>query len=373
MKPIFIQEANVISPLGFDLESNWQRLLANQSGIKKIQAIPRFQEAFGAQICTEKLEDEFSKSWNDYHCSRIEKMAILALMPLIKNRISPDTLLVLSTTKGNIRGLKQQIESAHLTVISETLKKVFMLERQPIVISNACTSGVLAVNFAKRMIQMDEVKTAFVVAVDEVTEFVLSGFNSFQAMSDEPCRPYDAHRKGVSLGEAACAIYLSSELEATSWNYQILGEGNINDANHISGPSRTGEGLFRSVESAMKEAGIVATDIDYISAHGTATLYNDEMEAIAFHRLGMQSIPLNSLKAYFGHTLGCAGLLELAIACKQMQEGLVIQSLGFEEVGTSHQLTIAIENMNKEIKVLLKTASGFGGTNAAILVKKYAK
>ena len=104
-----------------------------------------------------------------------------------------------------------------------------------------------------------------------------------------------------------------------------MGDATCNDASHISGPSRTGEGLFRSITAAINEAKIKLEDIDYISAHGTATIFNDEMEAIAFNRLGMESIPLNSFKGYFGHTLGASGLVETIVGlipagggCKEM-------------------------------------------------------
>ena len=102
-----------------------------------------------------------------------------------------------------------------------------------------------------------------------------------------------------------------------------MGDATCNDANHISGPSRTGEGLYRSVKAALKEANIGAAQIDYISAHGTATPFNDEMEAIAFSRLGMEEVPLNSLKGYFGHTLGASGLLETIVGMHFMMKNIL--------------------------------------------------
>ena len=127
-------------------------------------------------------------------------------------------------------------------------------------------------------------------------------------MSDSPCKPYSKNRSGVSLGEATAAVLVSCSNESAK--IKIIGDGAINDANHISGPSRTGEGLFRSIESALTEAKINANQIDYISAHGTATPFNDEMEAFAFNRLGLEKVPVNSLKGFYGHTLGASGLLE---------------------------------------------------------------
>ena len=145
-------------------------------------------------------------------------------------------------------------------------------------LSNACVSGILAISVSKRMIQSELYDNIFVVAGDEVSEFVLSGFNAFQAMSDLACKPYSKNRTGVSLGEATAAVLVSAE--ARNAKIKVIGDSSINDANHISGPSRTGEGLFRSIQNAMKEAKINSDQIDYISAHGTATPFNDEMEAM---------------------------------------------------------------------------------------------
>ena len=137
-----------------------------------------------------------------------------------------------------------------------------------------------------------------------------------------------------------------------------------------AGPSRTGEGLFRSVESALAEAEINPNQIDYISAHGTATSFNDEMEAIAFNRLGLQKAPLNSLKGFYGHTLGASGLLEIVISLQSVYNKELLASKGYLNSGVSIPIDVLKENRKKEIKYFLKTASGFGGCNTAVLFEK---
>jgi len=151
---------------------------------------------------------------------------------------------------------------------------------------------------------------------------------------------------------------------------EILGGASCNDANHISGPSRSGEGLFRSVTLALKEAYLYPKDIDYISAHGTATMYNDEMEAIAFNRAGLGDTPLNSLKGYFGHTLGASGLLETVIGMHSLNQNTLFASKGFQELGVSEPLNIIEKTTSKKIDTFLKTASGFGGSNTAAVFRK---
>src|SRR5690606_27897990 len=128
-------------------------------------------------------------------------------------------------------------------------------------------------------------------------------------------------RSGINIGEAVATAFVTKDKGRLAEEaVAILGEASCNDANHISGPSRTGEGLYRSIRSALKQSTLETSEIDYISAHGTATLFNDEMEAVAFDRLGMGTIPLNSLKGYFGHTLGASGLLETLVGLHSLHQ-----------------------------------------------------
>jgi 3-oxoacyl-[acyl-carrier-protein] synthase I len=139
---------------------------------------------------------------------------------------------------------------------------------------------------------------------------------------------------------------------------------------YISGPSRTGEGLYRSIENALQEANIKPEVVDYISAHGTATPFNDEMEAIALNRLGLQNTPINSLKGYYGHTLGASGLLETVIGIESVTKNTLFVSLGFDEMGMSQPINVIEKNQDKNIHYFLKTASGFGGCNTAVVFEK---
>ena len=203
------------------------------------------------------------------------------------------------------------------------------------------------------------------VGADRFTWFVLSGFQSFLATTDEPCRPFDAHRKGINLGEAAATIILSTMAEEP---YARLVSGSTsNDANHISGPSRTGEELSYAIKSAINLGGLKAADIDMISAHGTATLYNDEMESKAFGIAGVSDAPLHSFKGYVGHTLGAAGVVESAMIIESLRHQQLIPSLGFNELGVSQQLNVTTEPAPADLNYVLKTASGFGGCNAAAI------
>lgn len=381
-KEVYITDYNCVTPLGFDVSSNWHALLDGKSGVALHKIIENQEPFYASMIDSEKLEEEFQKKFDNQDFTRLEKMFLLSLKPLVaRHSISDETAFILSTTKGNISLLKNQTalpEGVFLSNLAQKLADFFGFKTKPIVVSNACVSGVMAIAVAKNMIQAGKYKDAVVVAGDEISQFVISGFNSFQAIGTEICRPYDKNRDGINIGEATAAVYMTSHREERSdeitsnekFSFKILGDSAINDANHISGPSRTGDGLFASIKNAMTEANVSAEKIDFISAHGTATIYNDEMEAIAFNRMELQHVPLNSMKGYYGHCLGASGLLESIISMESALKNTLIPSKNFKETGTSQPLNIIKENQPAEIKYILKTASGFGGCNAAIVLEK---
>lgn len=374
-KEIYITDYNCVTPVGFDVGSNWTALLEGKSGVALHKIIENQEPFYASMIDSEKLNKIFSENFENQDFTRLEKMLLLSLKPLIeKQKITEDTLFILSTTKGNISLLKNQTELPEGVFLSKLAQKIadfFGFSTKPIVVSNACVSGVMAIAVAKNMIQAGKYKNAFVIAGDELSEFVISGFNSFQAIGSGPCKPYDKNRNGINIGEAAAAVYITSERsENEKFSFRVLGDSAINDANHISGPSRTGDGLFGSIKNAMAEAHLKAEQIDFISAHGTATLYNDEMEAIAFNRMKLEKVPLNSMKGYYGHCLGASGLLESIISMEGALHNALIPSKNFEETGVSQPLNIITETKTSTIRYILKTASGFGGCNAAIVLEK---
>lgn len=374
-REVYITGYNCITPLGFDVESNWKALTEGRSGVSFTQPADSMEAFHVSAISNNQLETEFEKHFPGQHATRLEKMLLLSLKPLAeRHTISENTALIVSTTKGNISLLKNQPAlpgGVFLTGMAQKIADFFGFKTKPVVVSNACVSGVMAIAVAKNMIRAGKYKEAFVIAGDEVSGFVVSGFNSFQALADGPCKPYDKTRNGINLGEAAAAVYMTSEPEGNEkFSFKVSGDSAVNDANHISGPSRTGDGLFASIRNAMAEAQVTPGNIDFISAHGTATVYNDEMEAIAFNRMELQHIPLNSMKGYYGHTLGASGLLESIISMESALKNMLIPSKNFEDPGTSQPLHIIKENKTADIRYILKTASGFGGCNAAVVLEK---
>mgnify|MGYP000055552409 CR=1 FL=1 len=381
MDKVFLSHNNIISSLGFDSETVVEKISKEVSGLRLVDDPKIMSRPFyTSMIPQDDLQKASSELRTIQQHTRLEQMLLVSLHKTIdasEVKLTDRVGLIISTTKGNIDVLEENSafseERAYLGALSDQLKTHFGFKTEPVVLSNACVSGVLAIAVAKRLIRQDRFDHVFVVAGDLVTKFIISGFNSFQALSEEPCRPYSKNRSGINIGEVAASILVTKDDNLlVEEAVEILGEASCNDANHISGPSRTGEGLYRSIKAALKEAKIPASDIDYISAHGTATLFNDEMEAIAFNRVGLGQTPLNSLKGYFGHTLGASGLLETIIGMHSLHQNTLFASKGFQELGVSEPLNIIEKTTSKEIKTFLKTASGFGGSNTAAIFRKAA-
>jgi 3-oxoacyl-[acyl-carrier-protein] synthase-1 len=223
---------------------------------------------------------------------------------------------------------------------------------------------------AARMIASGLYDHAVVTGGDAISEFVISGFQSFQALSPDPCKPFDINRTGLSLGEGCGTVILTADSTMTGFAQPVayLGGATSNDANHISGPSRDGEGLYLSIAPAMKEAQVTPDDLDFVSAHGTATPYNDEMESLALTWAGLENVPVNSFKGYIGHTLGAAGVIETILSIYSIRNNILFKSAGYSENGVSRPLNVIMEHTSKSVRKVLKTASGFGGCNAAIVV-----
>ncbi len=283
-----------------------------------------------------------------------------------------DVQLILSTTKGNVDVLSEaneSIEKAFLSSSAQIIAEYFGCANAPIVISNACISGVSALIIAREYLLSQAYKHTIVVGCDVLSEFITEGFASFKSISPQRCRPYDTERNGLTLGEACAAMVLTTDVRYATYPYIRLNGGAItNDANHISGPSRTGDGLYYAIESAMKQAGITCEDVGFVNTHGTATRYNDEMESKAMAWAKLDDVPLNSIKGYIGHTLGASGIVETVICTEELRQSSIVGTKGFHSSDTPYRLNISAENIAIHQLCCVKTASGFGGCNAAIVL-----
>lgn len=373
---VFVAQSNCVSPAGFSLSDNVAALLDGKTAISLHEQSTYWHEPFYAGIVDElSLDKCFDTLALKGTFSKLEKLVLLALIPIVKLPVSGDKIgFIFSTTKGNIDALSGAESEINLHKTASKIAKAAGINAEPIVLSNACVSGLMVISVAKRLIQAGKFDYVYIAAGDIFSTFVFSGFQSFHAVSPNPCRPYSANRDGISLGEAAAATLITNDFTlAGAECFEILGDSSINDANHISGPSRTGEGLHLSIERALSQAALSPSDVDFVCAHGTATDYNDEMESQAFTRSKMNNTPLFSLKGFFGHTLGAAGLIETVISLDLAKKNVVPPSLGFDVLGTTQNLNVSSALRKKDVNIVLKTASGFGGANTAIILKKANK
>lgn len=366
---------NIVSPLGTTTEENYRRVKAGESELRLHPATRELPEAFFASLIDEdSLVSEYSSRGIGDGFSRFEKRIILSVSKALeRSSVDPGSdrvLFVISSTKGNVEFLDTDADDAsagRLGVSAGKIAEFFGNRQTPIVVSNACISGLCAQIVAMREIRAGKYDSVIVTGSDVQSRFIISGFQSFKALSQEACRPFDADRRGLNLGEAAATIIFQGKTpEENEW---CLVSGAIrNDANHISGPSRTGEGSCRALKAVSED--MDPEEIALISVHGTSTAYNDEMESVAIHRAGLDSVPVNSLKGIFGHTMGAAGILEVILSMASVDDGIVLGTRGYSKNGVSWPLMVSPENHKTGKRAFVKLLSGFGGCNAAALFKK---
>ena len=359
----YIIADNIISPLGETSEENYLSVKAGRSGIRAYEpGTCNIPEGFYASLLFEDFETLALRS--------AQKAIANAQLELKGKR----TAFILSSTKGNIE------ENISLADSAQRIASQLGIDAKPIVVCNACISGLSALILGNRLIDSDLYDAAIVCGCDTPRQFILSGFQSLKALSPEPCRPFDMERMGLNLGEAAATLILSKNpIQGNSWR---MGDGFIrNDAFHISTPSKTADGLYlslqRTLESFTKEISSTCKQIDmkehlaFINAHGTATLFNDQMESVAIGRAGLSDLPANAYKSFWGHTMGAAGILETIISMKAIDDDTILGTRGFSELGVSGKMNICAENRPTDKKGFIKMLSGFGGCNATIWAAKY--
>ena len=389
MKPVCIVNDNIITSLGFTTAENIAAIKNGTIGIRTVSDPDLYPGPVPLSLIeTDQLFSKFEEVLQVYKkvspaasFTRLEKMFIISIHDALKGQPmipgNPRTLLVISTTKGNINLLENRHRTTfshkrlYLWELGRIIQAFFGFVNTPLIISNACISGVVALMTASRFLQLGAYDYAVVAGGDIASEFVISGFQSFQALSPAPCKPFDLNRTGLSLGEGCGTMVLSviPGKNEEPW-ITIAGAATSNDANHISGPSRTGQELCNAISVAMEQASLDPAAIDYISTHGTATLFNDEMESKAIELCGLLKVPVNSFKGYWGHTLGAAGLIESIAAISSLKDNILYRSAGFETLGVQAPLNVISAIRKDQINVCLKTASGFGGCNAAVIFQK---
>jgi 3-oxoacyl-[acyl-carrier-protein] synthase-1 len=300
-----------------------------------------------------------------------ESLAVASVKDALKKTTfditSQRVAFVLASTKGNIQELEHGGVRVNLAESAQVISQRVGVTTMPIVVCNACISSTSAQVLALRLIESGTYDYVIVNGTDCLSKFVVAGFSSLKAVSPEPCRPFDMDRTGLNLGEASATMVLGrTDAEHADTTWTIVGGAVRNDADHISNPSKTAEGCSRAIRSLSCDA----SELSLVSVHGTATLYNDQMEAVALQRNNLSEVPALALKGFLGHTMGAAGILETIISLCCIEDGKTLPSKGFEEPGVSAKVNISNAPIGTKGHTLLKIISGFGGCNAALLLSK---
>ena len=373
MRKVWITEAETITPFGDDLEGLWQAISEGKTSIRPVKRFP--VDGYNARIAS-YIEDLVATDARSMIYTLLERLC-RRLLP-----VATDTLLMTATTKAGIDNLEKMHRGCSADVrdilpgsLLEEIRRKLNLTGDCININSACTSSTIAVANGATLIASGFADSVLVLSMDLVTEFVYSGFSSLQALSTTPCRPFDRDRTGLSLGEGAAALLLMSsdraKREGRAHLGTILGWGAANDASHITAPAKNGCGLKQAILKALQTAECETGEIAAINAHGTGTVYNDLMELTAFFQVfGNRRIPIFSIKGAIGHSLGAAGGIEIAIGLKVLREQVVPPTIGFLNPEKGAEGRVAADPVDMSGDLLLTTNSGFGGINAAIVLKK---
>ncbi|MEK6664792.1 MAG: beta-ketoacyl-[acyl-carrier-protein] synthase family protein [Pseudomonadota bacterium] len=252
--------------------------------------------------------------------------------------------------------------------VADFTRHYFGLTGPAVVVSSACSSSAKVFSSARRMMAAGLIDAAVVGGVDSLCLTTLYGFNSLGLISEQACRPFDAQRNGISIGEAAAFALLErvpEHLDADA--VLLLGIGESSDAYHMSSPHPEGLGARMAMQDALKMAGLKPSEIDYINLHGTATQSNDAAEGKAVAAVFGSGIPCSSTKGATGHTLGAAGGVEAVICALVLQHGLLPAGLNTQHLDPTIGLDYVLENRQQPVAHVLSNSFGFGGTNCSLI------
>ena len=357
---------NIISPLGETTAQNYEAVKQGRTLLRRYEHYQGIPEPFTASLLTDGQWQRLAVEG----LSRFESLAYHSARQAISeagiDATAKNVVFILSTTKANIEllGTTSTADTSPAAAACHVATALGMTA-EPIAVSNACISGVSAIILALRLLEAHSYDYAIVCGADVLTPFIISGFQSLKALSADPCRPFDIERLGLNLGEAAATLVLGNQ-ETGRWAIET---GVIrNDAFHISSPSKNGEGARLALEAVLQQTQEPTDRLAMINAHGTATMFNDQMESVAIERAGLSSIPVNAVKGYFGHTLGAAGILETIITIAALDDHTILGTKGFEEHGVSGKILLTKDNKPTDKQRFIKMISGFGGCNAALMV-----
>ncbi|MBQ4913728.1 beta-ketoacyl-[acyl-carrier-protein] synthase family protein [Maribacter sp. MMG018] len=395
---IAITGMGLISSIGNNVEENLTSLTSNKTGISRITQINTVHknDIMVGEISqtNDMLEKQLGLAPNSY--SRTPLLGIIAAKEAISqagidNIKDCRTGLISGTTVGGMDKAEQyfydyyesdehwnHINGLHAGDSTQKIADAIGLAESFVTtISTACSSSANAIMLGARMIKAGELDRVIVGGSDCLSKFTINGFKTLMILSDTYNTPFDEHRKGLNLGEAAAFLVLESDEIVSRENKKVLayvkGYGNANDAFHQTASSENGDGAVLAMEKAFKVAGLKPSDIDYINAHGTATPNNDLSEGRSLLRIFDNNVPeFSSTKAFTGHTLAAAGSVEAIYSVLAIQNNIIYPNIGFKTPMSEFDLVPETALKHKEINTVLSNSFGFGGNCSTLIFTKEA-
>ncbi|MBZ5859136.1 beta-ketoacyl-[acyl-carrier-protein] synthase family protein [Flavihumibacter profundi] len=402
MRSVYVTGMGIISALGIGVTENRSALLAMQSGISHSSHL---NSLLKDKLPAAEIKEDTATLHNllrypgQLFPNRLVSMAALAMEEALgETAYQPGMgkmgfinatsvggmadvedhyteLVDPSKSEAAINLLGDTLDCGHCT---EELARHFHLARFIGTVSTACSSSANALMYGARLIRNGVLDGAICGGADTLTRFTLNGFNSLKNIDRNPCKPFDANRNGLNLGEGAAYLVLESEEMMYASGRKPLavfsGFCNYNEAFHPTSPSPEGEGAYRAMKGAIEIAQLKTSDISYINAHGTATINNDIAEAIAMKKLFGENMPaFSSTKCYTGHTLAAAGAIEAIFSVFNIRHNELYPVLNFETpMPEIKLLPLTAVKEHTSIEHVLSNSFGFGGNNASLLFSKYA-
>lgn len=393
---IAITGMGIISSIGKTVEENFAALTEGRMGISNIEnfdTIHKEEIKVGEIKLTNIQLEELLEIPSDNNYSRTAMLGAYAAKQALKsagiNEVNEcKTGLISSTSVGGMdmteryfyeyfenEDVQKYILAHDAGDSSHKIAEYIGLEGFVSTISTACSSAANAIMLGARLIQAGKLDRVIVGGTDALAKFTINGFKTLMILSDTYNTPFDNNRKGLNLGEAAAFLVLESEAMVQKHNKKVLayvsGFGNANDAYHQTASSENGDGAFLAMEKALKVAGLQASDIDYVNAHGTATPNNDLSEGRALIRVFGENTPeFSSTKAFTGHTLAAAAAIEAVYSVLALQHNIVFPNLNFQNPMKEFNLIPQTTLKNKKIQHVLSNSFGFGGNCSTVIFSK---
>ena len=392
MEPILVTGMGVVSAIGLGKAETLEALLANRSGVGPLQYLKTEHKEF--PVGEVKLSDAEMRLRldiaDDAITTRTALMGMLALEEALQDAgLTPVILPKVGFISGTTVGGMDMSEQFYLDYINSEAHKEYIAAHDcgsctemtanhfgkfafSTTLSTACSSAANAIILGANMIRCGEADIVVVGGSECITKFHLNGFNSLMILDNEPCRPFDATRHGLNLGEGAAYLVLesaqSAKLRGVTPQALLSGYGNACDAFHQTASSPDGEGAYRAMKEALELAGMQPYEIDYINAHGTGTPNNDASESHAMMRLfGEKMPPVSSTKPFTGHTTSASGSIEAVFCILALQHGFLPVNLNWSQPMEDGIMPVA-QPTKKALNHVLCNAFGFGGNDSSLLL-----